>query len=92
MVIWPSAFQTAVAAWGSMYPWCTVAVVTSCSTTTSARWKALSGSPSTNWKCLATLEWMSVFWPSESVVRSSCRRGAPSRMASRTSVTGGRTS
>src|SRR5215468_7484812 len=73
----PSSDVVASAAWGSMYPWWTGAVLNSRSTTTSALAKPASMSPWPISMRLATLEGLSGFGSTPAVNRSSCRSGAP---------------
>ncbi len=88
----PSSETLPTAAWGSMYPWCTGAVLNSRSTITSAFLKPASMSPSVISTRLATLDGLSGLGSTPAVKRSSCRSGASGRMASTTSITCGSTS
>src|SRR5207245_2055000 len=88
----PSSETLPTAAWGSMYPWCTGAVLNSRSTITSAFLKPASMSPSVISTRLATLGGLSGLGSTPAVKRWSCRRGAPGGMASTTSITCGSTS
>ena len=82
MVNRPSGDQTAVDAWGSMYPWCTVSVSNSLSTITWAWANPFSTSPSLCWMCPAIFPFTPVSSPLANrstrkwVVMLWCRGGA----------------
>ena len=88
----PSSCHMAVPAWGSMYPWCTALVVVLFSTTTSARRKPSSTSPSSLSRWLATFGGQvsrSRLSGSMAACRSPWSRGASSAIASAASKTAG---
>ncbi len=88
----PSSDTVASAACGSMYPWCTGAVLKSRSTMRSAFLKPASTSPSVISTRLATFEGFAGLGSTPAVNRSSCSSGASGRIASTTSITCGSTS